>query len=287
MVAGAWIALIVAAAGCQGKQEAPTPASAPKVVEVEIPSGTKVTAVLLKQLESGIDDEGTEFPMLVAEDVKDPQGHVLIRQGTPMQGRVTWSRREGTLSGLMNQPARLKFAFESTVASDGTGLDLCADPKQPDEAYELNRGNTGLLSNRKQIEEIASDEKNGQALAAMQDLFENGDSAKLETEESRQRLAMIAQKLNLPGIAQVAQQNEMGKVKRLLDQLRQGASLSKLAPAATQGPVGLTAIMEMADVCRSVNDRMNHATHGRNIKAYVGTPLTAYTKSAVKVKVSG
>jgi hypothetical protein len=276
--------LVFAALGCQGKTEAPATPT-PAMIEADLPAGTRIPAMLMKQLESGIDEEGSEVPMVVTEDIKDSAGHVVIPKGTPMQGRVTWSRREGTLDGMFNRPARLNFAIETTVAADGQAVDVCADPKDPKAAFELNRANTGTAGAAETLEAVSRDERDEKVLVAMQQLFENGDARELESEQGRERLRAIAQKLNLPGLQSVAQQNDLGKIKGLLDNLRKGSSLSRLSPAALDGPMTFTAIMEMAQVARQVNDRMNKASHGRNIKAYIGTPVTAYVARPLKVKV--
>lgn len=282
-------ALAVAAAigtiGCRN-EAAPVAPPAPKVVEAEIPAGTKIPAMLMKQLESGIDDEGDDVPMVVTEDVKDAAGRVLITRGTPVQGQITWSRRESTLDPLINRPARLKFRFLATVAADGTAITVCADPAKPEEPYELNRANTGTTDAAKQLDDLAKDERNAQVLDAVTELFDKGDARLLEQEDSRERLASIAKELGLPELQSVAQQGQIGKVKGLLDGLRQGDTLARLAPAASQGPMTLMALMEMANVARHVNDRLSKITHGRNIKAYVGTPVTGYVSTATKVKVT-
>ncbi|AIE86188.1 hypothetical protein [Fimbriimonas ginsengisoli] len=278
------IGLAISAAGCQNKPTAAPPA-APTLVEADLPTGTKIQGMLAKQLESGVDDEGSVVPMIVAADVKDSAGHVLIPKGTPMQGHVTWSRREGTLGSLVNRPARLKFAFDTTVAADGQPVDICADPNKVDEPFELNRGNTGIAGAAVELDSVPLDSRDETTLTAMTQLFENGDARDLESAEGRARLQALAEKLRLPGLQNLAQQNDVGKVRGLLDQLRKGNSLARLAPAAMDGPMTMAAVMEMSQLAQKVNDRLNKASHGRNIKAYIGTPVVAYVKAPLKVKV--
>jgi hypothetical protein len=178
-------------------------------------------------------------------------------------------------------------AIETTVAADGRAVDLCADVKDPKEAFEFNRANTGTAGAADALDAMVTDERDEKVLVAMQQLFENGDARELESAHGRERLRAMGQKLNLPGLQSLAQQGEVGRVRGLLDQLRKGTSFARLSPAAMDGPMTLETIMEMAQVARKVNDRINKASHGRNIKAYIGTPVTGFVEKGVTVQVRG
>lgn len=277
-------ALGMALAGCgTGK---PT-AEAPKpTVTAELGTGIAVPLVLLKTLESGVDEQGSDVPLLVSEDVKDAQGHVLISKGTPAQGRVTWSRREEMLGGFTNRPARLKFDLVATVATDGQAIDLCADPKKTDEPYELNRGNTGRPRAARELEAMFEDERDQAVLKAMNDVFEGKEAQILELQESKDRLARIGRELNLPGLTSLAQQGQVGKVRPLLDHLRRGGPINEVARHLRSDNPALTAMMEWTGVSSTISERMSGFSHGRNIKAYVGTPVQAFVEKPATVKVS-
>src|SRR5688500_17851987 len=145
---------------------APEPVA--KAVEVQtskLEKGTKIKAVLLKELTSGGTNEGAEVPTMVSEDVKDAAGKVLVPRGTPVAGKITWSRTEGTLGSLTNNPARLKFKFIGGKTADGKDFKLSAK-SDADEEFELNRDNTGRNEASEQLEALASDKANDKALAA-------------------------------------------------------------------------------------------------------------------------
>ncbi|MGV3615441.1 MAG: hypothetical protein ACO1SV_08930 [Fimbriimonas sp.] len=272
-------------AGCQGPK---TDAEAPKpVVTAELGAGIPVPMVLLKSLESGVDEEGSDVPLLVSEDVKDAQGRVLIEKGTPAQGRVTWSRREEMLGGLMNRPARLKFDLVATVSVDGQAIDLCANKEKPEDPYELNRGNTGRPRAARELEAMFEDERDQAVLKAMNDIFEGKEAELLELQESRDRLASIGQKLQLPGLASLAQQNQVGKVKPLLNGLRSGGPINEVARHLNADSPALAAVMEWTGIAGAVSDRLGGFAHGRNIKAYVGTPVQGFVEKPATVKISG
>jgi hypothetical protein len=254
------------------------PTAAPEPRRVALAAGTRVPLLLLQTLESGQVEEGTDVAFLVGEDVKDAQGNVLISKGSPAQGRVTWSRREEMLGGLMNRPARLKVQLLATVATDGQAVDLAAAPDQPEEPYEFNRGNTGRTAAMQQLETIAQDAENAAVLQAMENLVEGKESVLLAEQESRERLAKIGRELQLPALAGLAQQNEVGKVKSLLERLRGAGPITAVAKHIDSADPAMAAVLEWTGVASAVSSRLQGLTHGRNIKAYVGTPVDAYVK---------
>lgn len=278
-------ALGLAVAGC--RNEKPAEAAPKPVVTTVLGSGVAVPLVLLKTLESGVDEVGSEVPLLVSEDVKDAEGRILIQKGTPAQGRVTWSRREEMLGGLTNRPARLKFELMATVAADGQAIDLCADPKKTDEPYELNRGNTGRPRAARELEAMFEDERDQAVLKAMNEVFEGKEAELLELQDSKDRLARIGRELNLPGLTSLAQQGQVGKVRPLLEHLRRGGPINEVARHLQSDNPALTAMMEWTGISSAISERMEGFAHGRNIKAYVGTPVQGFVETAATVKVSG
>src|SRR5688572_26788030 len=99
------LGLVILLAGCSApvNQQAATP--------IVVPKGAPVALVLAKQLNAGEAKEGEFVPLLVFEDVKIA-GRTAIPKGTLAEGEVTWSRSEGTLSGLVNTPARLEIKLK-------------------------------------------------------------------------------------------------------------------------------------------------------------------------------
>lgn len=277
-VMGIWLA------GCQPapKPEAPS-VPAPKVVQLA--AGTAVPLLLLNSLESGISREGEEVPFLVREDVKDAGGTVLITKGTPAQGRVTWSRREEMLGGLMNRPARLKCQILATVAIDGQAVDLVVDAAKPGEPYEFNRSNTGQKPASQQVQALLEDPKDRALIQAVAETLEGKDAAILQLESSQERLAQLGRELNLPGLTNLAQQQEVGKVRPLLERLRGNGPINEVARYAHTNVPALDAVMELTGVANALGARLDGITHGRNIKAYIGTPVDVFVKTGVSVRV--
>src|SRR5262245_27815736 len=111
----ALVLLVGCVIGC-GRNDS---SSEPVGKEVTIAKGAEVDLLLLRQIEAGSTREGTLVPFMVAEDVRNPTGDVVIEKGTIAEGEVTWSRSEGTMSGMMRKPARLEVAIKRTRAPGG------------------------------------------------------------------------------------------------------------------------------------------------------------------------
>ena len=275
-------ALLVVAVGC-GPKEVAEP---PKVVtrKVHVAPGLEVRAVLLSELTSGGSNEGDDVPMMVAEDIRDASGAVVVVKGTPLLGKVTWSRAEGALGALTNQPARLNFKFDTVPAVDGTALKLSAVTGEAKD-YELNRDNTGKTEPSAQLEKLAEDTTNEQALEAVRELFDKGDASKLDSPETRQKLSAIAQQMGLANTSKLIEKNEVDKMNDLVRQLRQGGTVAALASGGSATLVD--AALELANVAGQVGSRLGRMLGGRNIKAYVGTPVKAYVIEAAEVTAKG
>lgn len=269
-------------AGCSAAQQQ-APAAMP-LEAVKLEAGTPVKAILMKELTSGGTNEGEDAPLMVSEDVKDAKGRVLVPKGSVVTSKVTWSRSEGTLGSLLNQPARLKIKIENLKAVDGALVKLSAE-KGKFEEFELNRENTGRITASEQLEKVAGDKSNDLALEAVRDLFEKGEGAKLDSPETRQKLAAIAQELGLPTTTKVMQENQVAKVTDLVQQIRRGTSLANLANGGSASLVD--AAIELAGVAGQIGDRLGRIVGGRNIRAYVGTPVQVYVLETAEVKVPG
>ncbi|MEZ0324652.1 MAG: hypothetical protein ACAH95_01995 [Fimbriimonas sp.] len=272
---------IVILAGCSAAQQA-APPKPPEVVKLE--AGTPVKAILMKELTSGGTQEGEDVPLMVSEDIKDAKGRVLVPKGSPITGKVTWSRTEGTLGSLLNQPARLKVKIDSVKAVDGVTVKLSAEKGKLEEC-EFNRENTGKVVASGQLEKLAGDKANDAALQAIRDLFEKGDVTNLDTPEGKQKLAAIVKEMGLTTTSKVMEENQVNKVTDLVLQIRRGSGLVNLATGGTATLVD--AAVELAGVAGQIGDRLGKMVGGRNIRAFVGTPVEVFVLEPVDVKVPG
>lgn len=104
------------------EEPAPEPAPAPSLAE-----GTLVTANLQSALSTRTSQEGDTFRARVAEDVRGPDGRVLVPAGTIVEGSVTESRR----SSDRDAEAVLSLSIDALVL-DGARLPLVASIAEVD-----------------------------------------------------------------------------------------------------------------------------------------------------------
>ncbi len=261
--------------------QAPTKSAPPKPVESTLAVGTPVHLILLKQLESGVDDVGTSFPMMVSQDITDSSGNVLVPKGTSVEGRVTWSRREGTLGSLTQSPARLDYQLGPLKAVDGQTVGLCSNVKG-ETTFRFDRSNTGRIAESGKLEQIMSEPGGKEALQQVVDLFSSNAPSAL-TPDGQERLKKAIEELGLNDANNCVQKNQLNSVPTLMAELRNGASVAALASGGAATAVG--AVTELADVCGQVQSRLGGMLHGRNILAFVGTPVDACTATSITIKL--
>lgn len=280
------LSFTVLLAGCGGPSPAPSEAKKAPIT-VALSKGKAVPLILLRQIEAGGSREGLLVPFMVAEDVTDDAGHVLIEKGSVAEGEVTWSRSEGTLGGLMNQPARLAVRFNRTRASGGESVNLCADLEKPDEAFQFTRENTG----RSEVEsgQTLEGALNETVARSLNEFFTTGDPSRLDAETEARQWLIEATKA--PGMEaarayldpDAPQRAQAGDLQRVVKHLQDG-TITKLA--APELMLAANALSELGRLASSVDRSLGAKLKGRTIKAYAGTKVSAFVKEEVKVKVS-
>lgn len=276
--------VLLLAMGCK-----PTSGSAPaSVTAISLAAGTEVPLTLLRQIEAGDAREGLLVPFMVAADVKDSAGSVLISKGSVTEGEVTWSRSEGTLSGLMNQPARLAVKLKHTRGAGDVTVPLCADRDKPDEAYQFTRENTGKPWERDEFDSM--DAGLNEAVArSLAEFMETGDASRLSADtQAREWLLQATRKPGLEAARayldpEAPERGQAEELERVVRHVRDG-SITKLAGGEVM--LAVTALQQFGKLAQSVEQSLSGKLKGRTIKAYVGTPVTAYVARDVQVKVS-
>lgn len=93
------------------------------VAAAELPQGTSVRLVLQDRLKSGADKKGDSVELVVAENVFDQRGQVLIEKGAPASGTIIRSRK----AGFVGREGRIAFSIDSATAVDGSVVRLAAE----------------------------------------------------------------------------------------------------------------------------------------------------------------
>lgn len=244
--------------------------------------GTPVKLVLLRPLQAGEAKEGSTVPLMVSEDVKNAEGKVLLAKGTLASAEVKWSRSEGTLSGLMNQPARLTIQLKETKAADGSTVRLTANKEAEEEnVYAFTRDNTGKVDFGEQIEELVKSEASQRLLNEINTALQGGNTPDLNSEDSKKVLQEISSKLSLQQTASILSQGKSDELSKTLEAVNRGQSLAALASGGSLTSV--MAVVELANVALEVGSRVSRMLKGRTIRAYAGTEVPAYVEAAVEV----
>lgn len=268
--------LAVLSAGCGG----PTPAEAPPK-PVAIAAGAPVRLILLRKLDSGGSDVGASVPLMVAEDVRSPDGTLLIRRGAPAEGSVGLSRAAGALSALVNTPARLAVRIERTWAVDGTEVPLCAQIDDPEAGYAFTRENTGTIGGGVDLDKVWAKDAAQPILQRLSENLEEGRSVDLSDPEVQRTLRDVARELDLDATARLLQDGELQRADDLLAQVRKGGTAAALINGAALPTIG--AAIELANLAGNVGSRLGGIFKGRNIRAHVGTQVPATVRSQVQV----
>lgn len=260
-----FFAVCVLAVGCASKASEPQ--------HVALPPGTPVPLVLARQINAGDTPEGSFVPLLVAEDLL-ANGKVAVPKGTLATGKVTWSRSEGTLSGLMNQPARLEVHIES-LKTDSGEVQLATELSDPKKPYAFTRDNTGVpASNDARVEELLKDELNRKLAEKLGELFE-GRSPDVSAPESQEALKRIASEMGLTDTNKLLTEgrSNVGTIAGTIERLQRG-DLSGIAKGDLS--LSLASVMELANLVGGFGDRLSRSLKGRTIRAYPGTRVRAY-----------
>lgn len=242
---------------------------------VEVPAGTEVPLILLTEISSGGSAQGMEVAFMVSDDVMSPDKRVLIPKGAIAYGRVSWSRVAGAVSQFLNEPARLAVTIDRTVSIDGKTVLLEATKSKDGEPFHFTRENTETSRANEQLERVLSDNEAKKALEKMLNGLlgeEMGDADKVSD---------LAEKLNLRSTKKLADEQSLGDLEGVLKSINAG-DVARIATG--HASLVIEAIAELAGVKKTVGDRISGLFKGRNIKAFPGTPVTAYVTEPVLVK---
>lgn len=267
---------ILLIAGCAKTPEVPNIPAPP----VTVTQGTQVHLILAKQLNAGDARPGEFVPFLVAEDVI-VNGQIAIPKGTIAEGEVTWSRSEGSLSGLMNQPARLEVKIKQLKLESGE-LALAVDGEDLGKAYAFTRENTGKPeADEAKVEDLLKDELNRQLAEKLTELFD-GKSPDLSTPDAQVALDKLAGEMGLNDTRRLLEggKQNVGQIASTIERLQKG-DLSGIAKGDMS--LSLGAVMELANLVGGLGDKVARTLKGRTIRAYPGTRIEAIVAEEKKI----
>lgn len=240
--------------------------------QVKVDEGTEVPLILLTELSSGGSEKGKDVAFMVSADVVSSDNRVLIPKGAIAYGKVEWSRAAGAISKFLNEPARLAVTIDRTVAVDGKTVMLKATKNN--EPFHFTGDNTGIDRASDELEKILADEETKKSLQKMLEGLSGADMGDSKI------ISMLAERLNLGSMRKLADTNSLND---LIGALK-GIAAGEIARVATgQATLVIEAIAELAGIRKTVGDRISGLFKGRNIKAFPGTPVTAYVAKEVLI----
>lgn len=226
----------------------------------------------MRRLDAGSTEVGTPFPLIVASDVRAKDGTVVIRQGTPAVGTVVASRSEGSLSALMNRPARLEVTLDETRAVDGQTVRLRIPSG---EKFAFTRANTGRPEPSSEVLRALEDPANAAAWRAFEGLFSQNPQLDSGTREAVRQLTELLPEGSRPKTAD-GKDDPLAFVAKL-----QSGGLG----AALADPSGsLASVVALANLAGSVGGELERKLAGRTIRAHVGTPVEALIAGTMTVR---
>ena len=256
--------------------------NSPKTEQTKLAKGTEVELMLLTALTSGGSKEGTPVTFVVAKDVKDEKGRIVIPQGEKLEGKVTRSRGGTAVASLINQPARLEVSIGAVKA----GLNR-APVKLTDRDggnYEFTLSNTDPEIARSKVADLWNDKGAQDALKGLASGLTQGklpDNKQLD--EVANRLGLEDTKKALEG--GVTQNQNSGQSTNLADAITKLQAGDIAALSGVDLALAGRALNELNAVARGVDRQLRGQIKGRNIEANIGTPLILTVSETVTVTV--
>ncbi len=239
---------------------------------VAVSVGTPIKLILIDQLESGVSPEGSSVSLVVADDVRSPEGSLIFVKGASAKGRVIWSRRGQTLAALANQPARLAIGVDQCTASDGSKIQITVrSAVNQSDRLQLTRANNAATSS---ISEPLTEAQ----LSGLKSDFDQLFTAIKDNREAEARsiLAHLSVRPDLHGRLGPL---EKGGQESLLKALRLAVGSSRFA-----GPIPMAGqALELIKLSGQVGNRVARMLRARNIIAFPGTEITAFTSEPGQV----
>lgn len=237
-----------------------------------------IKLTLLRPLESGKSKVNANVPFVVATDVVDGSGAVMIAKGSYAVGTVVASRAEGPLSAaVFDRPARLAIRFDFVFDAQGNPLPIVASRQKPKEPLRLSRDYTAAEFDADQrVAQELKDAKHRQLLEKLVSVLSEGGFNPTKTEAAD--LERILANLELQETAGIIRE---GKLQELLATMRRltNARTSRTLLANTSFkavPSALNAVSEVVKLGTRGVGFLKGRLKGRNIRAFPGCDFTAF-----------
>jgi hypothetical protein len=242
----------------------------------QVPAGTPIRLMLLKEISSSTSMPGDLVPLVVTHDI-EVDGKVLIAEGTMAFAKVSWSRREGALSAaIFDKPARLCLTLDHLKDLDGHEINLSPQPGKHTD-LSITREMTAKVSDKDPTEYASSwrTSSTRPPMAKVHDLFT--DTANSMTEKEAE--VLIQHNVQMPFVQEAIRTGTFGLTVNFIRDIKHGHAfevLLSLSPATRPALMAIRAFREFGKVSSGVRNYISGRFKGRNIKGAVGVELTVY-----------
>jgi hypothetical protein len=247
------------------------------IATAQVPKGTPIRVMLLKDISSASSRVGETVPFVVTEDVT-VGGRVAIPEGAMVFGHISQCRREGALSAAVwDRPARLCVEFEHLRDLEGHQVDLWPKAKMAGE-LQVTRELTVIPESKQEEQSLRlawEDQKARPAIDKLRHLFHD-QAASLTQHEAE---TLIEHNVQLPFVQQAIKAGLFDTVTGFISDLKHGRALEallKLTPATRPAAVAFRAVRELCRVSAGAGRYIDGRFKGRNIHCPAGVELTVY-----------
>lgn len=265
-----------------GCESTPEPSVAPESRVVMLEAGTPVDLVVLTSFESG-SPVGDDVLFMVATDVVDPTGEVLVAQGALARAQITRSRKANLGSMVLNQPARLEIEFGHVVAIDGSAVRLAAAADDNVPTRSIARSDVDAPTDRR-FEQVWADPEARASLQVLSEALEQRDLSRLASPEHQEALERVAERLDLASAGELLRQGGVGQANDTLRQMLSAEGLVGLATGDTARAV--QAIGELAGVAGNVGRQLARQLDAPNIRVPIGSRFRAFVATPTPITVA-
>ncbi len=255
-----------------------------KSVTATLAAGTPVNMILLTPLDSGGVKEGKEVKFVVNEDVRSPEGAVVIKQGALATGKVSQSRAGSIGGALANQPARLAVIFDKVESLAGQVALAC---QKAGEDYDFTQANTRLEGNSNAVDAVTDPEARDYVVSLARQIALGEQAPPEEKAKAEKQLKELSQRYGLKSTQELLNGPQ--------DASHPPKDVSSLLQSVQKGDLkGLTGVdvllvaraaSEIVDLGSGLDKSLRGMLKGSNIHAKIGTPVTAYLAKTVTAKV--
>ncbi|HTQ10392.1 MAG TPA: hypothetical protein VMI31_10000 [Fimbriimonadaceae bacterium] len=242
----------------------------------EVPQGTAVHVMVLKDISSSASRIGETVPLVVTRDIVS-EGRIVVPEGSMVFAEVSQCRREGALSApFFDKPARLALRLEHLRDIDGNAVDLAPEPGKSGD-LKITREMTvrPTAAQSKAFEEAFDDPKSRSVMHKIHDLFTD-TAVSLSIKETE---ILAAHNVDIPMVQAAIKAGVFDRLIAFIHDIRHKRTVNALIdliPLSRSAHIAVEALQELGRLSGGISNYVEGRFKGRNIRCPAGVELTVY-----------